>query len=161
MHPRDAELIATLALEPHREGGWYARTFRSGLAIEPADGRPARAALTVIHYLLVAGTHSRWHRVRSDESWHHHEGATLELFMAPPDGGPIRTLRLGVASATDLPSAVVPAGWWQAARPLGDYALASCAVAPGFEWADFTLLAEVPASERPAFEPAELARVLA
>ncbi len=35
---------------------------------------------------------------------------------------------------------VVPAGMWQAARPLGDYALVGCTVAPGFEFADFSLL---------------------
>jgi len=35
---------------------------------------------------------------------------------------------------------VVPAGWWQAARPLGGYVLAGCTVGPGFEFADFTFL---------------------
>jgi len=38
--------------------------------------------------------------------------------------------------------AVVPAGAWQAARPLGTYALATCVVAPGFEYEGFELLAE-------------------
>ncbi len=40
------------------------------------------------------------------------------------------------------PVHVVSAGWWQAAEPLGDYALAGCTVGPGFDFADFTLLAE-------------------
>ena len=158
MHPRAAELIRALALEAHREGGWYARVFRSERSVAPADGRPERAALTVIHYLLVAGTHSRWHRVRSDESWHHHEGGPLQLLVAPPDGGAIASVRLGSCSTTERPAHVVPAGWWQAARPLGDYALVSCAVAPGFEWEDFTLLAELPESERPVLEPEHLLR---
>jgi predicted cupin superfamily sugar epimerase len=35
---------------------------------------------------------------------------------------------------------VVPAGWWQAARPLADHALVGCTVAPGFDFADFTLI---------------------
>ena len=30
--------------------------------------------------------------------------------------------------------------WWQAARPLGSYALAGCNVAPGFDFADFSFL---------------------
>jgi hypothetical protein len=34
----------------------------------------------------------------------------------------------------------VPAGWWQAAMPLDAYALVGCTVAPGFDFADFTLL---------------------
>ncbi len=41
---------------------------------------------------------------------------------------------------------VVPAGVWQAARPLGAYALAGCTVGPGFEFGDFTLLADDAAS---------------
>jgi uncharacterized protein len=36
----------------------------------------------------------------------------------------------------------VPAGRWQAARAIGPYALMGCSVAPGFEFADFRLLAE-------------------
>jgi predicted cupin superfamily sugar epimerase len=36
----------------------------------------------------------------------------------------------------------VAAGHWQAARPLGDYTLVGCTVAPGFDFADFTMLAD-------------------
>ncbi len=36
----------------------------------------------------------------------------------------------------------VPADWWQAARPLGSYALCSCTVGPGFEFEDFSFLRE-------------------
>jgi uncharacterized protein len=34
----------------------------------------------------------------------------------------------------------VPAGCWQAARPLGAYALVGCTVGPGFDFADFAML---------------------
>ena len=37
---------------------------------------------------------------------------------------------------------VVPAGAWQAARPLGRYALATCLVAPAFEYNGFEMLEE-------------------
>jgi predicted cupin superfamily sugar epimerase len=41
----------------------------------------------------------------------------------------------------EAPQHVVPAGHWQSARPAGDAeALVSCVVAPGFDFADFTLL---------------------
>src|SRR5207249_3760566 len=40
------------------------------------------------------------------------------------------------------PAAVVPAGCWQAARPLGAYALVGCSVGPGFDMVDFELLAD-------------------
>jgi predicted cupin superfamily sugar epimerase len=39
----------------------------------------------------------------------------------------------------------IPAGAWQAARPLGDYTLVGCTVGPGFDFADFRLLADDPA----------------
>jgi hypothetical protein len=40
-----------------------------------------------------------------------------------------------------VPQHVIPAGHWQAARPAGpDEVLVSCVVAPGFDFADFSLL---------------------
>ena len=41
---------------------------------------------------------------------------------------------------TQAPVCTVAAAHWQAARTLGDYALAGCTVGPGFDFADFTLL---------------------
>ena len=38
------------------------------------------------------------------------------------------------------PMCVVPAGCWQAARPLGEYSFLGCTVAPGFEFQDFEML---------------------
>jgi hypothetical protein len=34
---------------------------------------------------------------------------------------------------------VVPAGVWQAARPLGGWVLVGCTVAPGFEFSSFEM----------------------
>src|SRR4051812_10555811 len=70
MHPRASELISTLELQPHPEGGFYRELFRSSLVVAPVDGRGARTALTTIWFLLTAATWSRWHRVSSDEAWH-------------------------------------------------------------------------------------------
>ena len=42
-------------------------------------------------------------------------------------------------AAGQRPQAIVPAGHWQAARPLGAWALVSCVVAPGFDFDGFTL----------------------
>jgi hypothetical protein len=87
MHPRASELITRLNLAPHSEGGYFARVFRSEATVFPSDSRGLRAALSAIYFLLVAGTFSRWHRVSSDEAWHHYEGSPLDLFSAPPRGG--------------------------------------------------------------------------
>lgn len=136
--PEARRLVEELGLAPHPEGGFYRETFRSSARIATARGE--RAALTVIHYLLPAGARSALHRVASDELWQHAAGGPLELHVVSPTGAHA-ALRLGrEVAAGDLAHAVVPAGHWQAARPLGDRcALVTCAVAPGFEFADFQL----------------------
>lgn len=141
---RAARLIEELGLAPHPEGGWYRELHRSAATVTPADGRPPRAALTTIYFLLPAGEHSRWHRVASDEVWHFYEGHPIELLVAPPDLAHVERVRLGSALASNGPVHTVPAGWWQAARPRGGYALAGCTVGPGFDFADFTFLRDAP-----------------
>src|SRR5262245_13759982 len=136
------ELIRVLGLVPHPEGGFYREIWRSPLGVEPADGRGARAALTSIYFLLPAGAISRWHRVRSDEIWHHYEGAPLELLLVPPDEFRLERRRLGPLGEGQGPVLPVPAAWWQAARSLGDYTLVGCTVAPGFEFSDFEMLSD-------------------
>ena len=145
MHPRAAELIATLDLRPHPEGGFYREIHRSASQVAPADGRGPRAALTTIYFLLHAGTASRWHRVTSDEVWHLYEGGPLELLELDGDARHLSRHRLAPVGDGDAsPARTITAGAWQAARPLGDYVLAGCTVGPGFDFADFTMLADDP-----------------
>ena len=144
MTTRIQTLIDALHLKPHPEGGFYGEVFRSTLDVSPADGRPVRQALTAIHFLLSAGQVSRWHRVLSDEAWSHLEGDPLELHSFDAGQGRLTTVRLGRFSADEQPLHVVPAGHWQAARPLGDYTLVGCFVGPGFDFSDFSLAADDP-----------------
>lgn len=118
--------------------------FRSSLRVVPGDGRGERTALTNIYFLLVAGQASRWHRVRADEVWHFYEGDALELLTVAPGATACVRHVLGPVEGTVRPTHTVPAGHWQAARPLGQYTLAGCSVGPGFEFADFTMLSEDP-----------------
>lgn len=132
-----ADVIRALGLKPHPEGGYYAQTFQSPIILHAPQG--LRAASTTIYFLLEAGDFSAWHRVRSDEVWHFYAGEGLELHLLS-DEGAYSLVRMG----PDIlhggrPQAVVPAGVWQAARPLGDYALVGCTVAPGFVFEDFDL----------------------
>lgn len=128
-----ADIIRLLAMQPHPEGGHYVETFRDS---NPVGGR---AHSTAIYFLLQAGERSHWHRVDAAEAWHFHAGAPLELQVSA-DGHEVESVVLG----TDLPAGqrpqhVVPAGCWQAARPLGAWTLVGCTVAPGFEFAGFEL----------------------
>ncbi len=141
-HPesRATELLTTLRLAPHPEGGHFREVYRSPDRVQHADGRAPRSALTNILFLLAAGESSRWHRVTSDEVWHYYEGEGLELLVAPPQMDRVARVVLGPVTAGQRPAYTVPAHWWQAARPLGAYALVGCTVAPGFDFADFTFL---------------------
>jgi len=143
MHPRAAELITALGLQPHPEGGFYREIYRSTAQVSPADRRGERAALTTIYYLLPEGTFGRWHQVASDEVWHHYEGGPLELLELNASGQTVLRHVLGpVGGGTEAPVYTVSAGIWQAARPLGQYAFVGCTVGPGFDFSDFRLLAD-------------------
>jgi hypothetical protein len=136
--PRAAELVHMLSLAPHPEGGFYREVFRSAASVMPGDGRPARAGLTTIDFLLAAGQYSAWHRVASDEVWHRFEGAPLRLWLVSPALDAVIEVLLDSAAAARAPRHVVPAGWWQAAEPLGDFAYVGATVGPGFDFADFS-----------------------
>jgi predicted cupin superfamily sugar epimerase len=131
MERRAQELIESLALEPHPEGGFYRQVFKS-----PRIVNGNRSAITAIHFLLPQGAHSRWHRVTSDEIWVNVEGGGVALHTF--DGSTTRTQRLGAT----LPFAVVDAGVWQAAETIDGFALVACFVAPGFEFDDFTMMSD-------------------
>lgn len=146
MHPRASVLIDTLDLQPHPEGGYYRQVYKSASIVTPDDTRGARRALTTIVFLLPAGEVSRWHRVTSDEVWHFYEGAPLSLLTADPEFATVSTHEVGPVSADGtVPVHVVDAGEWQAAHSTGDYTLVGCTVGPGFEFADFTMLRDLPA----------------
>ncbi|MEJ8854617.1 cupin domain-containing protein [Variovorax robiniae] len=144
---RAQELIDILRLQRHPEGGWYREVFRSAAQVDPLLDRPKRDALTSIYFLLEAGQQSRWHRVLSDEVWVHLEGAPITLWTwdAVLRTAPVSTCLGPVDADGTRPQHVVPAGQWQAARPIaahgsGDFSLAACMVAPGFDFADFSFM---------------------
>ena len=141
---RGANLIDALDLRPHPEGGYFREVHRSPARVQPADGRPARLALTTIYFLLVTGQVSRWHRVASDEVWHYYEGDPLELLVADAGFDVVSRRRLGPVGNGIEPVRVVLAGEWQAARPAGRYTLVGCTVGPGFEFEDFQMLDALP-----------------
>ena len=140
MDARAAQLITSLSLTPHPEGGYFREVYRSAVRVQTARGRGERAALTTIYFLLAEGQVSRWHRVASDEVWHYYEGAALELFAADEGFEAVTRHIVGAAGDSAFPVHVIPAGQWQAARSTGAYTLVGCTVAPGFEFADFEML---------------------
>ncbi|MBH0781481.1 cupin domain-containing protein [Nocardia bovistercoris] len=128
-------LAAALDLQPHPEGGWFRETWRTTTEFTP-DGYPGvRASATGIYFLLMPGEHSAPHTVTSDEVWLWHRGGPLALDIAGTE------IILGPdIEAGQRPQALVPGGATQSARPLTHtYALVSCVVSPGFDFADFRM----------------------
>ncbi len=128
-------VIEHLGLTPHPEGGWYAETWRA-----PADPRE-RPSASAILYLLAAGERSHWHRVDAAEIWQYSAGDPLELRVWAGESARVETHRLGDGTTGEAgePQVVVPAGAWQAARPLGAWTLVGCIVSPAFDFAGFEL----------------------
>ena len=143
---RSHHLIASLGLIAHPEGGYYREVYRSPASVKPSDPRGPRSALTTIYFLLTQGQFSRWHRVQSDEVWHFYEGTPLDLWLTSPEISRVEQHRLCPPDGAQQPVLVVPAGWWQAARSSGAYTLTGCTVGRGFDFEDFVLAADDPAS---------------
>ena len=158
--PSARDLITSLDLEHHPEGGWYRETYRATESFA-GQGLPARFSgervfSTAIYFLLIKGEFSALHRIRSDELWHFYKGTTLTVHIFSP-AGEYRQIKLG----PDLDNeesfqATVPAGSWFGAEVtgLGDYALVGCTVSPGFDFSDFEmasrerLMADLPDHEK-------------
>jgi len=134
------DIIATLDLSPHREGGYFRETYRSGLSVATVNGK--RATSTACVYLLTGTGPSRFHRLRSDELWLYHAGALAELVLLPPMEGaaPAKPGRAGRLPEQRVigpgsPYVLVPAGWWVAVRAVvGDQTDWGMGRAPERRW---------------------------
>lgn len=127
-----AEIIRTLGLQPHPEGGHFRETWREG------DGT-RRGSGTAIYFLLQQGERSHWHRVDAAEIWHFHAGAPLILRQSP-DGATESAALLGPdLAAGQRPQLIVPPGHWQAAESTGAWTLVGCTVSPAFQFERFEL----------------------
>lgn len=143
---RDAQYwIRTLELERHPEGGYFRRTYKSKTLIlegaHPGGHTGPRAVLSCIHYLLIRGDFSAFHRLASWEAWHFHDGDRLLLHILLPDGR-LETRPMGrTPEAGETRIEVIEPGCWFAAELAegGSFALIGCTVAPGFEFEDFQL----------------------
>jgi predicted cupin superfamily sugar epimerase len=131
--------IKQLDLQPHPEGGYYKEVFRSDIGIKRLSAPKSNQACTSIFYLLEGADFSAFHRIASDELWYFHMGTPL-LIHAIDEAGNYSAQEL-----SDKPSgslfAAIKAGLWFAAEIPSEtgFVLVSCAVAPGFEFAEFEM----------------------
>lgn len=138
--------IEYLGLHAHPEGGFYREVYRAtdriaGEALPARYEKRPHAAATSIYFLLDAPHVSRFHRLASDEIWYFHAGEAIAIHLLHADGSH-QVLRIGPNPASgDSFQSVVPAGTWFAAEVAdgAGFGLVGCAVAPGFEFADFEM----------------------
>jgi len=133
--------IEKLQLMPHPEGGYFKEIYRSLDVIPQAKiFQGQRNTSTAIYYLLEKGDFSCFHRIQSDELWHHYEGGPVHIYYVK--GDEIITLKLGKdLSKGQSPMHMVPKNTWFASELANDtdYALMGCTVAPGFDFADLQM----------------------
>jgi len=137
--------IEKLGLIAHPEGGYYREVYRSADLLKasclPAPFEGERSVSTAIYYLLEQNDFSAFHRINSDEIWHHYAGGILTIYSIEPGLGELSIQYLGVDDDKSTPMLVIPHGHWFAAQPAQncDFVLVGCTVAPGFDFADFQL----------------------
>ena len=136
-------LIAALGLAPHPEGGWYRRTW----VADAEDGtRPAGQ-----RHLLPP---LRGRSLRAAPGGRHRAVALLRrrssrtAARSGPTGGKRRAGTGRDVTSGQAPQAVVAAGVWQSARPLGRYALVGATVTPAFVFEGFRAPSRIRAEAR-------------
>ena len=134
----DAEierLIATLALRPHPEGGFFAETYRSARSFGDRASRP-RFTFSLRPQVRRACIASQATRCGISTP------ATRLRCCSSIRGGGSRVFAIGSRiEAGERPQILVPAGVWQGVRvvPGGSYALVGATVTPGFDFDDFEM----------------------
>ena len=148
-------LVVRYGLQPHPEGGFFKETYRAPTSFARAGDGATRSLATSIYYLISTGERSCLHRIRSDEMWFHHAGDALSVYELLPGAAPgaeaaVRRTLVG-AEAPAEHFHVAPAGVYfgalleeqPAAAGAGQqrhgFALVSCVVSPGFDFADWQM----------------------
>ena len=137
MHKEAAKLVKKLELEKHPEGGYFKQTCRSDTTVSVKGYDGPRNISTAIYYMLAGEQFSAFHRIRSDEIWHHYAGGSITLY-AIEDEGKLSKIKIG---RDGTPQAVIRAATWFAASldSKRSYCLLGCTVSPGFDYRDWEL----------------------
>ena len=127
------------------EGGYYVETYHASEKINeaalPARYTSERNFSTAVLYLLTPDKFSALHRLRSDEIFHFYLGDPVTMLQLHPNGSSeVITLGQDIMNGQRV-QVTVPNNSWQGCflNERGKFALMSCTVAPGFEFADFEL----------------------
>jgi len=137
--------IDKLQLQKHVEGGSFKEVYKAALLLPQEvltqHHKGARAGSTAIYFLLKHDEFSAFHRIASDEVWHHYDGDVISIYEITENGTIHKHLLGKELDKGETFIVVIPAGSWFGARVEvpGGYGLCGCTVAPGFDFSDFEL----------------------
>jgi uncharacterized protein len=133
------QIIDTLQLQPHPEGGYFSETYRSTQEIPGMD----RQLMTCIYFLLTSENPSNFHRIKSDELWFYHAGSPLIVHTLDEQGHTETKIGSNLLRG-EKPQFLVPREsiFGSSVSEENSYSLVSCVVAPGFDFADFELFSK-------------------
>lgn len=134
-------LIERFNLMPHPEGGYYAETYRSSETYVPDRLKEERNLSTAIYFMLEAGIFSAFHRIKSDELWHHYHGKAVTIHVIDEDGRyHKKILGKNIANGEAFQHTVKAGSWFASELSENEgYALVGCTVSFGFDFKDFEL----------------------
>ncbi|BFM14047.1 cupin domain-containing protein [Maricurvus nonylphenolicus] len=138
------QIIESLGLEAHIEGGYFRRTFEASHRERIQTARGERFSFTSIYYLLTDDSPiGHWHLNQSDIFHAYHLGNPITYYLLHPSGElEVKVLGPDLQAGQEL-QFVVPGGVWKASElTQGQYGLISEAVVPGFDFADMQLATE-------------------
>ena len=116
------EIIQTLKLEPHPEGGHFTECFKT-------------KDISIIYYLLKKNEKSHWHRLTKNETLHFYKGDPLVIYLST-DGNNYSSMQIGEKNNFHV---TIKSKTWFAMKTTGEFSLIGCSVAPAFEYTDFEL----------------------
>lgn len=139
------DYIKILRLEKHPEGGYFREVYRSKESFDltklESQVKVKRNFSTSIYFLLNGDEVSNFHRIKSDEIWHHYSGSSVRIIMINNDGRITDQIVGSNLITGEMFQFVVPAGVWFAAEVMDkdSFVLVGCTVSPGFDFQDFEL----------------------
>lgn len=137
------ELLKSLDLTAHVEGGYYRRTFQSDQQAQiTIDGQPhTRHLMSSIFYCLTDDSPiGHFHKNTSDIMHYWHMGSSLRYWLIDENGKLTTTVLGPNLAAGEQLQLMVPGGLWKATQlEQGEFGLLSEAVSPGFDFDDMTL----------------------
>ncbi|MEO9533236.1 MAG: cupin domain-containing protein [Crocinitomicaceae bacterium] len=132
--------INHLQMDKHPEEGYFKETYKASEVVTLENGNQ-RSASTGIYFLLTSDNFSAFHKIKSDEMWHHYQGSAISIYIIHPNGE-LELLKIGnnIDKGEQL-QGMVPAGCWFGSRveEPNTYSLVGCTVSPGFEFEDFEM----------------------